>query len=123
MSTLEQVRFLAGKIEKAVETIKAFKAENLQLKEELAKAKAREEELESLAASYKSGNDEVDDGIAYAIKLLDEIELEDASAPEIIPAEELSKAQAEDFNLSTQEEESLTIELDNDGNGEQLNIF
>ena len=123
MSTIEQIRLLAGKIEKAVETIKAFKAENIRLKEELAKAKAREEELETLVASYKSGSEDVDDGIAYAIKLLDEIELEDsAAAPEIIPAEELNRAQAENFTLSEQEEESLDIDLDNSGS-EQLNIF
>lgn len=123
MSTIEQIRLLAGKIEKAVETIKAFKAENIRLKEELAKANAREEELENLVASYKSGSEDVDDGIAYAIKLLDEIELEDsAAAPEIIPAEELNRAQAENFTLSAQEEESLDIDLDNSGS-EQLNIF
>lgn len=74
MGTLEQIKKLESKVEKIIELIKALRAENSALKQDLDESKKREQELEKKVSSLKNGNEEFKNGIAYAIELLDEIE-------------------------------------------------
>ena len=73
MSIMEQIKALEDRIAKAIEMIKALRAENAQLRTNLSNAKIREEELESIVSSLKSGNDEVEntklDDFAYRVNM------------------------------------------------------
>ena len=98
MSIMEQIKALEDRIAKAIEMIKALRAENAQLRTNLSNAKIREEELESIVSSLKSGNDEVENELANAIT----------------------------FSFSAPQEDTLNIQLGPDDNApgkDQLNIF
>ena len=124
MSIMEQIKALEDRIAKAIEMIKALRAENAQLRTNLSNAKIREEELESIVSSLKSGNDEVENELANAIKIFDDFDnLEPASAaPSRV--NEVKNAQSA-FSFSEPAEESLNIQLGPDDNApkDQLNIF
>lgn len=123
MSIMEQIKALEDRIAKAIEMIKALRAENAQLRTNLSNAKMREEELESIVSSLKSGNDEVENELANAIKIFDDFDnLEPVS---ITPShvKEVKNAQSA-FSFSAPQEESLNIQLGpDDSSKDQLNIF
>ena len=123
MSIMEQIKALEDRIAKAIEMIKALRAENAQLRTNLSNAKMREEELESIVSSLKSGNDEVENELANAIKIFDDFDnLEPVSgAPSHV--KEVKNAQSA-FSFSAPQEESLNIQLGpDDSSKDQLNIF
>ena len=125
MSIMEQIKALEDRIAKAIEMIKALRAENAQLKTNLANAKMREEELESIVSSLKSGNDEVENELANAIKIFDDFDnLEPVSGTQF-QVNEVKDAQSA-FSFSAPQEDSLNIQLgpdDSTSGKEQLNIF
>ena len=124
MSIMEQIKALEDRIAKAIEMIKALRAENAQLRTNLSNAKMREEELESIVSSLKSGNDEVENELANAIKIFDDFDnLEPVShAPSSV--NEVKNAQSA-FSFSAPAEDTLNIQLGPDDNApkDQLNIF
>ena len=125
MSIMEQIKALEDRIAKAIEMIKALRAENAQLRTNLSNAKIREEELESIVSSLKSGNDEVENELANAIKIFDDFDnLEPISnAPSHVG--EVKNAQNA-FSFSAPQEDTLNIQLGPDDNApskDQLNIF
>ena len=121
---MEQINALEDRIAKAIEMIKALRAENAQLRTNLSNAKIREEELESIVSSLKSGNDEVENELANAIKIFDDFDnLEPVShAPSSV--NEVKNAQSA-FSFSAPAEDTLNIQLGPDDNApkDQLNIF
>ena len=127
MSIMEQIKALEDRIEKAIEMIKALRAENAQLKTNLSNAKAREEELESIVSSLKSGNVEVETELADVIKIFDDFEkMEPVSNAQGTTAE--IKNAAKEFSFASPAEDApLNIDLGSDENAasgkDQLNIF
>jgi len=79
MISVKQIQNLEEKIFKAVELIKALKQENKILKSEAESANKKNEELEQIVSDYRSTYVELEEGIANAIKQLDD--LDSASVP------------------------------------------
>jgi len=125
MSIMEQIKALEDRITKAIEMIKALRAENALLRTNLSNAKMREEELESIVSSLKSGNDEVENELANAIKIFDDFDnLEPVSAASSNLNEVMGADSA--FSFTAPQEESLNIQLgaeENESGKDQLNIF
>ena len=126
MSIMEQIKVLEDRIAKAIEMIKALRAENAQLRTNLSNAKLREEELESIVSSLKSGNDEVENELAAAVKLFDDFDNQEPISSAASSVNEVKDA-ASAFSFSAPAEESLNIQLGPEDNAapgkEQLNIF
>ena len=123
MSIMEQIKALEDRIAKAIEMIKALRAENAQLRTNLSNAKMREEELESIVSSLKSGNDEVENELANAIKIFDDFDNLEPVSSTPSHVKEVKNAQSA-FSFSAPQEESLNIQLGPDDSiKDQLNIF
>lgn len=123
MSIMEQIKALEDRIAKAIEMIKALRAENAQLRTNLSNAKMREEELESIVSSLKSGNDEVENELANAIKIFDDFDNLEPVSSTPSHVKEVKNAQSA-FSFSAPQEESLNIQLGpDDSSKDQLNIF
>ena len=123
MSIMEQIKALEDRIAKAIEMIKALRAENTQLRTNLSNAKMREEELESIVSSLKSGNDEVENELANAIKIFDDFDNLEPVSSTPSHVKEVKNAQSA-FSFSAPQEESLNIQLGpDDSSKDQLNIF
>lgn len=126
MSIMEQIKALEDRIAKAIEMIKALRAENAQLRTNLSNAKIREEELESIVSSLKSGNDEVENELANAIKIFDDFDNLEPVSNAQAPVNEVKNA-ASAFSFSAAPaEDTLNIQLGPDDNApgkDQLNIF
>ncbi len=81
MISVEQVRALEERVEKAVAYISALKAENAALRRELEQAKAesgeaqaRIAELESAAEAFRRDQVSIEEGIVHALRKLDAFE-------------------------------------------------
>lgn len=74
MISLEHIRTLESKVNKAVATMAALQEENLQLKATLAQSKARIEELEFAIEEYREDQSEIEQGIMQALQHLDNLE-------------------------------------------------
>jgi FtsZ-binding cell division protein ZapB len=74
MISLEHIRTLENKVNKAVSTLAALQEENLQLKAKLAQYKARIEELEFTVEEYREDQSEIEQGIMQALQHLDNLE-------------------------------------------------
>ena len=123
MSIMEQIKALEDRIAKSIEMIKALRAENAQLRTNLSNAKMREEELESIVSSLKSGNDEVENELANAIKIFDDFDNLEPVSSTPSHVKEVKNAQSA-FSFSAPQEESLNIQLGpDDSSKDQLNIF
>lgn len=74
MLTLEQVRALEARVEKAVNLIAALRAENGTLRSGLAAAEGRVAELEGLVREFQADQARIEEGIVHALKKLDAFE-------------------------------------------------
>lgn len=74
MISLEHIRTLESKVNKAVATLAALQEENLQLKSKLAQSKTRIEELEFAIEEYREDQSEIEQGIMQALQHLDHLE-------------------------------------------------
>lgn len=81
MLSVEQVRALEERVEKAVSYIESLKAENAELRRELERvaaelgaAKAQRAELEAAAQSFKNDQARIEAGIVHALEKLDMFE-------------------------------------------------
>jgi chromosome segregation ATPase len=82
MISLEQIRLLEARIDKAVEMIKRLKAENSSLRSTLDSAQARMQDLETRIRDFKVDQEEIEQSILRAINSLDELEDEVSDAQE-----------------------------------------
>lgn len=74
MLTLEQVKTLEAKVEKAVQLINALRSENKQLKTSLQSANRRIAELEGLLHTVEQEQGRIEEGFKQALRKLDELE-------------------------------------------------
>lgn len=74
MLTLEQVKALETKVERAVLVINTLRAENKQLKTGLHSANRRIAELEGLLHTFEQEQSRIEEGFKEALRKLDELE-------------------------------------------------
>jgi len=74
MITLEQIRLLEDKIQKAISTISGLREENATLRKKLQNYENRISELEVLIDDFKKDQNEIEQGIVNALKQLDTLE-------------------------------------------------
>ncbi|HPD80183.1 MAG TPA: cell division protein ZapB [Spirochaetia bacterium] len=74
MLTLEQVKTLESKVERAVQVINALRTENKQLKTSLQSANRRIAELEGLLHTVEQEQGRIEEGFKEALRKLDELE-------------------------------------------------
>ncbi len=74
MLTLEQVKTLESKVERAVQVINALRSENKQLKTSLQSANRRIAELEGLLHTVEQEQGRIEEGFKQALRKLDELE-------------------------------------------------
>jgi FtsZ-binding cell division protein ZapB len=119
MISVEQVRALEERVEKAVAFIAALKHENSELREELdvarqelAKALSRASELEAAAEAYRRDQASIEEGIVHALRKLDAFEdlvLKAGEArtrpePEALPQREEPRAAERGFAIKEKAE-------------------
>ncbi len=76
MISLEQIRLLETRIDKAVELIRSLKDENKTLRRAVNSNQARMRELEKLVGDFKSDQQEIEQCIVRALENLDRLEEE-----------------------------------------------
>jgi chromosome segregation ATPase len=76
MISLEQIRLLEARVNKAVELIRSLKDENKTLRRAVNAAQARMRELEKLVGDFKSDQQEIEQCILRALENLDRLEEE-----------------------------------------------
>ena len=76
MISLEQIRLLETRINKAVELIRSLKDENKTLRRAVNTAQTRMRELEKLVGDFKSDQQEIESCILRALENLDRLEEE-----------------------------------------------
>jgi chromosome segregation ATPase len=81
MLTLEQIRKLEAKVQRAVSFIAELKDENTLLKQKLETYQERIDELEVLITDYKEDQQEIEQGIKNALFHLDQLE-DDIARPQ-----------------------------------------
>lgn len=84
MITLDQVRALETRVEKALGAMDRLTAENTALRETVAREKARAVELERTIEEFRRDQNRIEQGILHALERLNAFEdavLESASAP------------------------------------------
>ena len=88
MITLEQVRALEARVEKAVALIASLRDENASLRNGLAAADRRVTELEGLVLEFQRDQERIEQGIVEALRKLDAFEdtVHAAGAPTQAPA-------------------------------------
>jgi chromosome segregation ATPase len=74
MLTLEQVRALEARVEKAVSLIASLRTENASLRTGLADAEKRVAELEGLVQDFQKDQERIEEGILEALRKLDAFE-------------------------------------------------
>lgn len=74
MISLEQVRALESRVEKAVALIASLRAENASMRSGLATAEQRVSELEGLVADFQKDQARIEEGIVEALRKLDSFE-------------------------------------------------
>lgn len=119
MINLAQIQKLEARVTKAVELIKALKAENQSLRGTLDSAQSRMQELETLVGDFKSDQKDIEECILRALENLNELE------------DEISDRQEENSEPDEEADDSLPFEAreveekptgGSDGSGE-LDIF
>ncbi len=116
MITLEQIRTLESKVQKAVELIEGLRSENAMLTKKLETYQKRINELEILVEEFKQDQVQIEQGIIHALNQLEELEdvvakdkISLSEAKKDIPAEKKEKdtpeaAQEKDTKGSTAKE-------------------
>ncbi len=92
MISLEQVRALESRVEKAVALIASLRAENASMRSGIAIAELRVSELEGLVADFQKDQARIEEGIVEALRKLDSFEdavheavaLKPAATPEVV---------------------------------------
>lgn len=74
MISLEQVRALESRVEKAVALIAALRAENASMRSGLSAAEGRVAELEGLVSEFQKDQSRIEQGIIEALRKLDSFE-------------------------------------------------
>jgi FtsZ-binding cell division protein ZapB len=74
MVSLDQVRQLEAKVNRAVEIIRVLREENRALQRSVAASQARMKELEEFVRVFKSEQAEIENGLVSAIRKLDQLE-------------------------------------------------
>ncbi|HPM72962.1 MAG TPA: cell division protein ZapB [Spirochaetales bacterium] len=74
MISLEQVRALESRVEKAVALIAALRAENASMRSGLSAAESRVAELEGLVSEFQKDQSRIEQGIIEALRKLDSFE-------------------------------------------------
>jgi chromosome segregation ATPase len=102
MITLDQVRALETRVEKALGAMDRLTAENAALRETVAREKARASELERTIEEFRRDQNRIEQGILHALERLNAFEdavLESAAAP---AAKAASRAAPEDARPAPQ---------------------
>jgi len=111
MISLEQIRLLEARINKAVELIRSLKEENKTLRRAVNAAQTRMRELEKLVGDFKSDQQEIEQCILRALENLDRLEeevTEKKGRKESVPAR--GEAARERARGSTETEEQAKPE-------------
>lgn len=113
MISLEQVRALESRVEKAVALIASLRAENASMRSGLAAAEKRVAELEGLVGDFQKDQARIEESIVEALRKLDSFEdaVHEASAKpaHAKPAEPVAKPTeppAQDEDLAALEEQT-----------------
>ena len=120
MISVEQIRLLETKVQKAVSMLATLQEENAVLKSRLSKYESRIDELEFMIEEFKEDQTEIEQGIISALNKLDGLEsvtreLHPAAPSSEQPASSSTEQPAEAEELPPQEiaqspEESLVVE-------------
>ena len=97
MLSLEQIRILNAKVQKALEVISQLRTENKTLRSRLGDYEKRMGELETLVSSFNTDQNEIENGILGILSQLDRLEEEitsqpSGSGPAPVPAAEAPSA-------------------------------
>lgn len=136
MINLEQIQKLEARVTKAVELIKALKAENQSLRRTLDSAQSRMQELEALVGDFRSDQKDIEECILRALENLNELEDEISDRQADTPKKKTlnkpdEEPQEENAEVEEEAEDSLPFEArevegkptgGSDGSGE-LDIF
>ncbi|HKL84889.1 MAG TPA: cell division protein ZapB [Treponemataceae bacterium] len=103
MLSLDQVRLLENRVEKAVERIQSLTSENTHLRTQLTPLQSRVNELEGLVRAFKDDQGRIEEGILNALDRLSAFE--DSVYTSTIPSNEETELMTE-----TENEEIETID-------------
>jgi FtsZ-binding cell division protein ZapB len=130
MISLEQIRLLEAKINKAVDLINHLREENQVLQKAVDSAQAKMQDLETLVEDFKADQSDIEESIKRAIRNLDQLEgdLSDSAAhhdPDTAPQRETSGPAAEgaDGVHSTETPSADLSEIPDGGASGELDIF
>ena len=118
MITIEQIKTLEVKINKAVDLIDRLREENNSLRNTLESTQKRMKELEKMIGDFKDGQSAIEEGIINAINKLDV--LEDTVLEEETEEQDIDEQESESDDLKN------TIPNGDetpDGEKEELDIF
>ncbi|MBN2509305.1 MAG: cell division protein ZapB [Spirochaetales bacterium] len=90
MITLDQIRTLDTKVQKAVEEIESLRDENSRLRQKLSAYEKKISELEVLIDSFKNDQGEIEEGIQKALTRLDILSSQTAAGTKAAEREEKS---------------------------------
>ncbi|MBU0928676.1 MAG: cell division protein ZapB [Spirochaetes bacterium] len=96
MISLEQVRALESRVEKAVALIASLRSENASMRSGLAAAESRVAELEGLVADFQKDQARIEAGIVEALRKLDSFEDAVHDATDAKQAQIVAKAVSEE---------------------------
>lgn len=82
MVKVEQIRLLETKVQNAINYIERLRTENKSLRKSLETYEDRISDLESLVSEFRNGQEEIETGIANALKQLDQLEDEVVDQPQ-----------------------------------------
>jgi len=128
MVSLEQVRQLEAKVNRAVEIIRLLKEENRTLRRTVDASQARMKDLEDLVRVFKSDQAEIERGLVSAIHKLDLLEdgIDAAPRATAVPAPPVEAQATEAADPPPEEPEAdsaAEAEADDAGRPGQLDIF
>jgi uncharacterized phage infection (PIP) family protein YhgE len=116
MLSLDQVRLLENRVEKAVGKIENLTAENAQLRTQLSGLQTRVNELEGLVRSFKDDQGRIEEGILNALDKLsafeDSVFHNEQTAPAQTVVPEIRGAESAPAQTANQKDIPSTAELD-----------